>query len=123
MLMVPQIVEKAVERTRQEPHLYRSNNLPALSLDDQLWHQAISTNHYLYNTKRECLNGFAENQLYDLLMMGTKDFGEMDRPWDSSTRSIRYSAAVTGYLWDALRDEKIGVRVPSHRLGLCLIIG
>ena len=69
------------------------------------------------------MTGFAEHQLYDLLMMGTKDFGEMDRPWDSSTRSIRYSAAVAGYLWDALRDEKIGVSVPSHWFGPRLMIG
>ena len=98
--------------TQLLPLMYRNLHLPELSFDDQLWHRSISTNKWLYETKRESLNGIAERHLYDELWHGTRDFTEMDRPWDASTRAIRYSASVVTRLWDVVQEE----RTARHRL-------
>ena len=92
--------------------MYRNLHLPELSFDDYLWHQTIITNKWLYDTKRDNLNGIAERHLYEQLYQGSRDFTEMDRPWDSSTRAVRFTTSTVTRLWDVVLEE----RQARHRL-------
>ena len=94
---------------------YRSNWLQSLALGDILWHQAISTSKYLYEERREKIQGPDEKILYDLLFLGTSDFSELDRLWDVATWSSRYSSALADRLWSLIEVERAKVRCERLR--------
>ena len=107
---VLQIVESVVEGKWDAPRKYRSNWVQSLALGDILWHQAIATSKYLYEERREQIQGSDEKILYDLLFLGTSDFSEIDHPWDIATWSSRYSSALVDRLWLLLEEERAKVR-------------
>ena len=88
---------------------YRSNWLPSLSLGDVLWHQAIVTSKFLYEERREKIQGSNEKVLYDLLCFGTSDFSELDRPNDVATWAGRYSSVLADRLWSLVEEERAKV--------------
>ena len=73
-------------------------------LDDQLWHQAMQTSAWI-NSMRG--SDFPEDDLvlWHLLLKGTLDHVDMDSQWDSSTHSMRHSAAIGARLWRLLKKE------------------
>ena len=73
-------------------------------LDDQLWHQALATFHGL-----ESMRGgdfpIDDLVLFHLIRRGVVDHDDMDKRWDSSTRSMRHSLAIGSHLWSLIRKE------------------
>jgi hypothetical protein len=68
-----------------------------LFLDDRLWQQAIAVGRRICNLTEA---GYGRNRHYtlmlDLLYEGIFDHSPSHRPWDSSTRSMRYTAVLGG---------------------------
>jgi hypothetical protein len=80
-------------------------------LDDYLWFNAIRSNDRMDRVVRKEMEGGTESRLWGMVRMGLHDPTEEDKPWDSSTRSMRYSAILTDHLWEVLAKEKKRVRV------------
>jgi hypothetical protein len=103
-----------VESTQVDYERYRDFWLEGISLDDQLFQQAIVT--------LRCLNlvhrggnfpGQEERVLFQLIQRGVVDHDRSDRPWDASTRATRHSAAIGDRLWALILEERARVRVAS----------
>ena len=52
--------------------------------------------------------------MWTLLRQGVIDANVVDKPWDGSTRSMRYLAVLVGWLWGLLAGER--TRVGLHPL-------
>ena len=85
------------------------------TLDDQLWHQALVMDHVL-----ESLRGSEQNP-NDAMMWTLLCQGVVNKPWDSSTRSMRYSAVLVDRLWGLLAGERtwVSVRICDPTTQLC----
>ena len=71
-------------------------------LNNQLWHQTLVMDQVL-----ESLCGSEQSandaMMWTLLHQGVVDASVVDKPWDGSTRSMRYSAVLIGRLWGCER--------------------
>ena len=91
-----------------------------LLMDDQLWLQMMLTDRLLTECHLDCIHQnkslhMEERGLVQLLSLGTLDCSAKDRPWDASTRSMRYTAATSSRLWMLLVQERDRVqRWPVH---------
>ena len=81
-----------------------------ITLDDQLWFQAICTSR---SQGLRLQGGLPHNDgwLWKLIQLGYLDGREADRPWDASTRSMRYAAILVDRLLGALETERARVSV------------
>ena len=81
------------------------------TLNNQLWHQALVMDHIL-----ELLCGLEQGpndaMMWTLLHWGIIDASVIDKPWNRSTQSMRYSAVLVGRLWGLLAGER--TRVSPH---------
>ena len=86
-------------------------------LDDQLWHQALVMDRVL---ELLCSSEQGPNDvmMWMLLRRGIIDASIIDKPWNGSTWSMRYSAVLVGWLWGLLAGER--TRVSPHPLFLFL---
>ena len=86
-----------------------------VTLDDQLWHQALVMDCVL-----ESLHGSEQGpndtMMWTLLQCGIIDASVVDKPWNGSMQSMRYSAVLAGCLWGLLAGER--TRVSPHPLFL-----
>ena len=85
------------------------------TLDSQLWHQALVMDHVL-----ESLCGSEQNpndaMMWMLLHCGIIDGSVIDKLWNGSTWSMRYSAVLVGRLWGLLAGERTRVSLyPSFQ--------
>ena len=81
-------------------------------LNNQLWHQALVMDCVL-----ELLHGSEQGpndvMMWTLLRCGVIDASIVDKPWNGSTRSMRYSAILVGRLWGLLAGERTRVSLHS----------
>ena len=84
-----------------------------VTLDDQLWHQALVMDRVL-ELLHSSEQGPNNAMMWMLLHRGIVDASVMDKPWDGSTQSMRYSAMLMGWLWGLLAGER--TRVSLHPL-------
>src|SRR5882762_10650895 len=97
---------------------------------NQLWRQTMSVDRLLTERRLTRINQnealpVEERGLVRLLSLGTLDCSAQDRPWDSSTRSMWYTAATSSRLWMMLVNERNRVRrwpVQSLLFGLTLSV-
>ena len=87
-----------------------------MTLDNQLWHQALVMDRVL-----ESLHGSEQGpnnaMMWTLLHWGIINASVIDKPWNGSTWSMRYSAVLIGRLWSLLAGERTRVSLhPSFRL-------
>ena len=82
------------------------------TLDNQLWHQALVMDHVL-----ESLCGSEQGpndaMMWTLLCCGIINASVIDKPWNGSTRFMRYSAVLVGRLWGLLAGERTQVSLHS----------
>ena len=83
------------------------------TLDDQLWYQALVMDRVL-ESLRGSEQGPNDAMMWTLLRRGVIDADVVDKPWNGSTRSMRYSAVLVGRLWGLLAGER--TRVSLHSL-------
>ena len=82
-------------------------------LDNQLWHQALVMDRVL-ESLRGSKQGPNNTLMWTLLCQGIINAHVMDKPWNGSTQSMRYSAVLMGRLWGLLAGER--TRVSLHSL-------
>ena len=75
------------------------------TLDDQLWHQALVMDCVL-ELLRGSEQGPNDTMMWTLLCRGVIDASVVDKPWNGSTQSMRYSAVLVGRLWGLLAGER-----------------
>ena len=87
------------------------------TLNDQLWHQTLVMDQVL-----ESLHGSEQGpndtMMWTLLCRSGIDASVIDKPWDGSTWSMRYSAVLVGWLWGLLAGERTRVSPHSSFLSL-----
>ena len=84
-------------------------------LDDQLWHQMLVMDcvlELLCSSKQ----GPNDAMMWTLLHHGIVNMSVVDKLWDRSTQSMRYSAILVGWLWGLFAGER--TRVSPHPLFL-----
>ena len=54
---------------------------------------------------------YHDKNFYRLVRRGILDQSAFDRPWDASTRSMRYSAVLGDRLWEMVNFEREKVRI------------
>ena len=92
------------------------------TLNDQLWHQALVMDRVL-ESLRGSEQGPNDTMLWTLLRRGVIDADVVDKPWNGSTRSMRYSAVLVGRLWGLLAGERTRVGLHPSFLLIGLIRG
>ena len=101
-----------VESTALSSTEYRRSWLDRLALDDQLFQQSIITLRRLDSMRGQDFPG-EERVLFHLIQRGVVDHDRSDRRWDSSTRSMRHTAAMGDRLWALILEERARVSVPA----------
>ena len=93
------------------------------TLDDQLWHQALVMDRVL-ESLRGSEQGPNDAMMWTLLRQGVVDTDSVDKPWNRSTRSMRYSAILVGRLWGLLAGERtrVSVRICDPTTQLCSLV-
>ena len=89
-------------------------------LNDQLWHQSLVMDHVL-ELLCSSKQGPNNTMMWTLLHCGVIDADVVDKPWDGSSRSMRYSAVLVGRLWGLLAGERTRVSPHSSFLFVGLI--
>ena len=92
------------------------------TLDDQLWHQALVMDRVL-ESLRGSEQGPNDAMMWTLLHQGVINASVVDKPWNGSTRSMRYSAVLVGRLWGLLAGERTWVSLHSSFQLIGLICG
>ena len=83
-----------------------------VTLDNQLWHQALVMDRVL-ESLRGSKQGPNDVMMWTLLCRGVIDASVVDKPWNGSTRSMRYLAVLVGRLWGLLAGERTRVSLHS----------
>ena len=75
-------------------------------MDDLVYHGSLVAFHKNQLDRRADDMPLNNTALYHLINIGVRDMDAIDKPWDTSTRSMRYAAVrVEGLLTlDALED-------------------
>src|ERR1700753_765765 len=95
----------------QDPH-YPSWHLkpavPEYIADNQMWFWARGTAriHDERIWRGEVMSSANDVAIQNMIRLGLYDWTAEDRPWDGSTRSMRYAAVVSDCLWELLRLER-----------------
>ena len=86
-------------------------------MDDLVYHGSLVAFHK--NQLDRCADDMPLNDtaLYHLINVGVWDMDAIDKPWDASTRSMRYAACLGDHLWTMITREQNRVCV----LFLCLL--
>jgi len=83
--------------------------MAGLNLDDQLFYQSLVTLRRLDEDHKGKRQPYSEYALYHLLRRGAMDQLPADRPFDASTRAMRYTAAIGDRLWEIACRERTRV--------------
>ena len=87
---------------------------PRAYFDDRVWFHGIVTEQY-QRDRRSTLGMLPSYEiLWKLINMGIGDMDANEKPWDSSTRSIRYTAAMGDRLLEQidLECERVSIPLP-----------
>ena|ERR1700753_3796069 len=90
------------------PLWYRRMAVPEYIADDQIWFWAMGTAriHDEHIQHGEVLLSANDVAVQNMIHLGLYDWTAKDRPWDGSTRSMRYAAIMSDRLWELLRLER-----------------
>jgi hypothetical protein len=93
---------------RNDPYWYRKTAVQEYIADDRIWFWAMGTARIHDERIRggEVLTSAHDIAVQNILRLGIYDWTPEDRPWDGSTRSMRYAAVMGDRLWEMLRLER-----------------
>ena len=93
------------------------NWMDGVVLDDQLWFQGLRINRLWEEHLLPQIASMTaeERMLHRLINSGVMDAAEDDRPNNSMTRAMRYSAVLSDHLSSMLRTERARVRAQKSR--------
>ena len=77
-----------------------------LSVDDLVYHGSLVAFHKNQLDRRADDMPLNDTALYHLINVGVRDMDAIDKPWDASTRSMRYAACLGDRLWSMITREQ-----------------
>src|ERR1700753_2577474 len=91
-----------------DPHWYRKMAVLEYIANDRIWFWAMGTAriHDERIQHGEVLLSANDIAVQNMIRLGIYNWTAEDRPWDGSTRSMRYAAVVSNRLWQLLRLER-----------------
>src|ERR1700753_1589830 len=101
-------MSRADHQDLNNPHWYCKTAVPEYIADDRMWFWAMGTAR-IHDERIRCdevLSNANSVALQNMICLGLYDWTAEDRPWDGSTRSMRYAAVVSDRLWELLRLEQ-----------------
>ena len=90
---------------------YRGAYPNGCSVDDVLWFSSMVLDKRLEEERRSLGMPLNDVALWKLLNLGLMDMIKADKPWDSSTRFMHYTATIGDRLWSILERETARVSV------------
>src|SRR6201992_1107627 len=98
------------------PLWYRKTAVPEYIADDRIWFWAMGTAriHDECIQRWEVLSSANDIAVQNIIHLGIYDWTAEDRPWDGSTRSMRYAAVISDRLWELLCLERQRGGAPSR---------
>ena len=106
-------MDSATKEDRVHPEKdFRNEYNPYLSTDDQVYKGGLVA--YTHNQKDRASLAMPHNDraLWHLINLGAGDMPAVDKPWDASTRSMRFATSLADHLWVMLDREhaRVGLR-------------
>ena len=91
-----------------DPLWYRKTVVPEYIADNRIWFWAMGTAqiHDECIQHGEVMSSANDVAVQNMIRLVLYDWTPEDRPWDGSTRSMRYAAVVSDRLWELLRLER-----------------
>jgi len=82
-------------------------------MDDTLWSLALASGCHVKEVRKPAARTWThdERAMFHLLEGGLFDARAQDKPWDASTRSMRYTAVMGDRLWLMYETERAQVGV------------
>jgi hypothetical protein len=101
-----------LEAIEASPDTLHQSWIKGLTKDDKIWFQSIVT--ALSNGNRLHLGlPYCDQFLWKMIQMGYTDGRPEDRPWDASTRAMRYGAILGDRIQSNVEIERKRVSVDS----------
>ena len=96
------------EQVANDPLWYCKMAVPEYIADDRIWFWAMGTAriHDERIRRGEVMSSANDVAVQNMIRLGLYDWTAEDRPWDGSTRSMRYTTVVSDRLWELLRLER-----------------
>src|ERR1700753_3044053 len=106
---------RVYEQGASDPLWYRKTAVPEYIADDRIWFWAMGTAriHDERIQRGEVMSSANDVAVQNMIRLGLYNWAAEDRPWDGSTRSMRYAAVVGDRLWELLRLERQRVGVST----------
>src|SRR6201992_3140529 len=91
-----------------DPLWYCKTAVPEYIADDRIWFWAMGTAriHDERIRRRQVMSSANDFAVQNMIHLGLYDWTAEDRPWDGSTRSMRYTVVVSDCLWELLHLEQ-----------------
>ena len=93
----------------EEDQRYRAEWLGNLHFDDLIWHQSMVSICRLETHRQAHLSDPDDAIYWRLLLQGIADLDSVEKPNDTLTRAIRYSAVMSDRLWAMVQGERVRV--------------
>ena len=77
-----------------------------MSVDDLVFHGSLVAFHKNQLDRRADDMPLNDTALYHLINVGVRDMDPIDKPWDTSTCSMRYAACLGDRLWTMITREQ-----------------
>ena len=98
-----------------DPLWYRKTAVPEYIANDRIWFWAMGTAriHDERIQRGEVISSANNVAVQNMLRLGLYDWTPEDRPWDGSTRLMRYTAVVGDHLWEllCLERQRVGASI------------
>ena len=75
-------------------------------MDDLVYHGSLVAFHKNQLDRRADDMPLNDTTLYHLINVGVRDMDAINKPWDASTRSMRYAACLGDRLWTMVTREQ-----------------
>ena len=75
-------------------------------MDDLVYHGSLVAFHQNQLDRRADDMPLNDTALYHLINVGIRDMDAIDKPWDASTCSMRYTACLGDHLWTMVTRER-----------------
>ena len=101
-----QIVDSALFRSENPEEDFRNVLEKQLSVDNLVYHGSLVAFHRNQLDRRVDDMPLNDTALYHLINIRVHDMDAVDKPWDASTRSMRYAACLGDRLWTMVTREQ-----------------
>ena len=105
-------MESATKEDRAHPeNNFRNEYNPYISTNHQVYKGGIVAYTCNQKDRASLAMPHSDRALWHLINLGAQDMPAVDKPWDVSTRSMRFATCLADCLWVMLDQEHARVRL------------